>query len=185
MKIKKFARLFLLPVLLCSSCNEHILGSFFKPNYLKDKNCQNLPVAPGELMLYKNIFGHEVFSKGTEEEYNTYVNSVFNYLKEQNFTYFGSVSKITNITKYHYKEATNLEDFKRNEQYYFVYSATDKIETNDNNDNILKDYRCITLQYSPSTHTYTEKDEEKSFEYNFVIRFHTSIYVVMGQKTEE
>ena len=69
----------------------------------------------------------KVFDFLTDEEFDTYVQSVYDYLKAQNFQYLGTRGHYKSslsiaFMSYYYQPAETLEQHCQNGDYYFVYS---------------------------------------------------------------
>ena len=181
MNLKRFIPVLLVPLLLCS-CNEHKLDKFFSDKYLANHDTPGLARPSGDILLYENIFGHEVYVKSDLTQYTAYVNQVYSYLVGQGYAVLGTSSKTTNLTRYHFKGATLLPDFNTGSRYVFIFSKDKETELNDDNQVTLKNYRCLTISNFNSevqTHTWGDEENPNKFEYNYYIQFHTSISVIM------
>ncbi len=183
MKIRKLFPLLIAPLAL-SSCNANTyeLGAFFSKSYLSQKDVADIEKMPGDLLLYRNIFGHEVYSNLSVQEYVAYVSNVYTYLKEKQFKVFGSISKISNLNKYTFKADVNtVADFIYGNNFYFVYGKSDKTKKNDDGETLFENVNCLYFHYNetPQTYTYTKGGEETTFTYYAVMQFKTSVYVLI------
>lgn len=102
-----------------------------------------------------------VYTNLTNAKFEDYVQSVYDYLKAQNFEYLGTRGHQRNtlagaFTSYYYQPAETLEQHCQNGDYYFIYSAG----TTDEGGSLI--FWCLNI-YRGST--YTDYDG-KRFNYN-------------------
>ena len=182
MKIAKFIPLLILPLALTAcGTNEYTEGKFFSSSYLKSRDVPGLEKAPGNLLLYTNIFGYQVYTDADNMSLMDYSSYVYEYLKKQNFAVLGSVSKRDNLTKFIFKECSdNIANYLYDENsLYFVYSKDNKTKKNDDGEEVLSNANCLSITAREGSVSYTVNDAAKTFEYTGIMQFHTSVYIIM------
>ncbi|MBQ7408477.1 MAG: hypothetical protein IJW13_04310 [Clostridia bacterium] len=160
-----------LTVLLClccfTSCSRKALNKWFSQEILQQCLVEDLPIIEKHFIKEndKNIYVH--FSK---QEFNEYLNEIYQYLRAQNFEYFGTRGNLHSslsgaFSTYCFEPAIELEQFKDSYgDYRFVYS--DGEITNGNGELTF----CIIIINSLGfEQTKTLEYGFKDFEYNFVI----------------
>ena len=130
--MKKFIALFLIAT-LCLGCLTSC-GYGYKRNRwfskeLREKCLVNdLPIVQNKYVRQKNLTKEDVYVNFTTEEYEAYVTEIFEYLKSQNYEYFGTRdserkhSTPVMTEGYYFKSATELSEFYVDGAYRFVYS---------------------------------------------------------------
>ena len=119
-------------------------------NYIVEGNF----VVEGDMKIYVNF---------TEDEYESYVNEVYEYLKSKNFTYLGTRGDFCNslsgaFASYYFKEAYELSEFYSDGAYRFVYSNEERSVKDPNLCVIViynyGFYRPSILEYNDTTFRY-------------------------------
>ncbi len=113
---------------------------------------------------------NDIYVNFSEEEYKSYVNEVYEYLKSKNFEYLGTRGEINSslsgaFTSYYFQPAETLEDFFVDGAYRFVYSDG-KIEGLDDTFR----FRILIIDNVGFTSTKTVEDNGVNFKYNTVIK---------------
>lgn len=114
---------------------------------------------------YVNVNDQEIYMNLAEDEYEDYVETVYEYLKTQDYRYLGTRGEQNNtlagvMTTYFFKEANSLEEFRdkyHEADYRFVYSDGTKEETYgtvfniiffDRNENGILKYKNKSFNYN-------------------------------------
>ena len=126
--MKKFLPLCLM-VVLCLCCLSACSGTreentWFSEEKLTECLVVDLPAIEKD---YVNHSGEDIYVSFTSKERESYVASVFEYLKSQNFKYLGTRGEQAStlagsFTTYYFKPATELSEFYVGSSYKFVYS---------------------------------------------------------------
>ena len=126
--MKKVFALFLAAVLcLCclASCGSaHEENKWFAEEKLTQCLVSDLPAITKD---YVNHNDEDIYVSFTSKEREAYVVEMFEYLKSQNFKYFGTRGEQVGtlagtLTTYYFKPATELSEFYVSGSYIFVYS---------------------------------------------------------------
>ena len=160
--MKKFLPLCLMVVLcLCclSACSgTHEENTWFSEEKLSGCLVGDLPTIGKE---YVNHSGEDIYVSFTSKERESYVASVFEYLKSQNFKYLGTRGEQAStlagsFTTYYFKPATELSEFYVGSSYKFVYSDGTLDEGGDPIFCILTiyDYEAKNLEYGTKNFAY-------------------------------
>lgn len=122
-----FTMLFLITLTSCD-VNSYEENSWYSDDRLKECLVEDLPEIQNVDYVKKN--DEDVYFYMNSNDYNSYVNIVYNYLKSQNFEYLGTkgdakASLAGMLSTYYFKEANTLEEFRTDgdgSDYTFVYS---------------------------------------------------------------
>ena len=165
--MKKLITLCLL-ISLCLCCFASCNGAYqentwFAEEKLTDCLVSDLPKVTKESVNHND---ENVFVSFTDDEFKAYVESVYDYLRSQEFKYFGTRGEEKDslagmLTTYYFKPATELSEFYVDSAYRFVYSDG---SVDENGDLIFSmiyiyDYETRNLGY-----------DSKRFSYNTVIK---------------
>ena len=156
-----------------TSCdvNSYEENSWYSNDRLKECLVEDLPEIQNVEYVKKN--DEDVYFYMNSSDYNSYINTVYNYLKSLNFEYLGTkgdakASLAGMLSTYYFKEANTLEEFRTDgdgSDYTFVYSDG-TLDGSRVVFNIIKFYRDdnSTLEY-----------KNKKFNYNtFMVVRHYS-----------
>lgn len=166
MNLKKCLLLILTTTFLfvLTSCdvNKYEENTWYSYDTLTECLVKDLPKIQDVDYLKKN--DENIYFYMTNNDYERYIDTVYNYLKSQNFKYLGTKGNAKDslagmFSTYYFKEADSLEEFRSNRDgadYIFIYSDG----TKDNSRvvfNIIKFYidNASTLEY-----------KNKKFNYN-------------------
>lgn len=163
--------MFFLVTLTSCDINSYEENSWYSDDRLKECLVEDLPEIQNVDYVKKN--DEDVYFYMNSNDYNSYVNIVYNYLKSQNFEYLGTkgddkASLAGMLSTYYFKEANTLEEFRTDgdgSDYTFVYSDG-TLDGSRVVFNIIKFYRDdnSTLEY-----------KNKKFNYNtFMVVRHYS-----------
>lgn len=118
-----------LTVVLCLCCltscsSAHKENTWFSEEKLTNCLVGDLPTIEKD---YVNHNGEDIYVSFTNKEREAYVAEVFEYLKSQNFKYFGTRGEQKGtlagaLTTYYFEPATELSEFYVGSSYKFVYS---------------------------------------------------------------
>ena len=118
-----------LTVVLCLCClascgSAHKENTWFSEEKLTNCLVGDLPKIEKD---YVNSGGEDIYVSFTSKEREAYVAEVFEYLKSQNFKYFGTRGEVKStlaggFSTYYLKPATELSEFRVSSSYKFVYS---------------------------------------------------------------
>ena len=146
---------------LCSltSCGSaHKENTWFSEEKLTQCLVGELPTIEKE---YVNHNDENIYVSYTSKERESYVAGVFEYLKSQNFKYFGTRgeqkgSLAGTFTTYYFESATELSEFYVSGSYKFVYSDGSLDEDGDLIFCIISiyDYEAKILEYGTKNFTY-------------------------------
>ena len=158
----------LLATCLCLCClascsSAHKENTWLSEEKLTECLVGDLPIVAKD---YVNHNDEDIYVSFTSKECESYVADVFEYLKSQNFEYFGTRGEQKDtlagaLTTYYFEPATELSEFYVDGAYRFVYSDG---TLDENGETIF----CIILIYD-----YETKNLEygtKDFSYNTVIK---------------
>ena len=153
-----------LTVVLCLCClascgSAHEENEWFSEDKLTECLVGDLPTIEKD---YVNSGGEDIYVSFTSKEREAYVVEVFEYLKSQNFKYFGTRGEQAStlagaFTTYYFEPATELESFRVLEgDYVFVFSDGSTDENGDVEFIILViyDVSTNTLEYGNKKFTY-------------------------------
>ena len=165
-----FTMSFLVALTSCD-VNSYEENSWYSNDRLKECLVEDLPEIQNVEYVKKN--DEDVYFYMNSNDYNSYVNIVYNYLKSLNFEYLGTkgdakASLAGMLSTYYFKEANTLEEFRTDgdgSDYTFVYSDG-TLDGSRVVFNIIKFYRDdnSTLEY-----------KNKKFNYNtFMVVRHYS-----------
>lgn len=163
--------MFFLVALTSCDINKYEENTWYSNDRLKECLVEDLPEIKNVEYVKKN--DEDVYFYMNSNDYNSYVNIVYNYLKSQNFEYLGTkgddkASLAGMLSTYYFKEANTLEEFRTDgdgSDYTFVYSDG-TLDGSRIVFNIIKFYRDdnSTLEY-----------KNKEFNYNtFMVVRHYS-----------
>ena len=149
----------ILCVTLLASCGSaYEENTWFSVEKLSDCLVGDLPTIEKD---YVNSGGEDIYVSFTAGEREAYVVSVFEYLKSQNFKYFGTRGEQAStlagsFTTYYFKPATELSEFYVGSSYKFVYSDGKLDEGGDPIFCILTiyDYEAKNLEYGTKNFAY-------------------------------
>ncbi len=124
--MKKYIALFIVLSLMfcltgCVHCKEDIW-------YTEEKLSECLvPDLPKLEVSFLNQENWKIYANIKDAEFETYVQSVYDYLKSQNFAYLGTrghqkSSLVGAFASYYFQPAETLEQHCQNGVYYFIYS---------------------------------------------------------------
>ena len=114
--------------------------------------------------------GDNIYLNFSEEEFEKYLNGVYEYLKSKDFEYLGTRGEFHNslsgaFASYYFKEADELSEFYVDGDYRFVYSKEGKVD--ENRDPIF----CILkISHFESVEILEINNGRNNFKYNTVIR---------------
>ena len=153
----------ILCVMLLASCSSsHKENTWFSEEKLTKCLVADLPTIEKD---YVNHNDEDIYVSITSKELEAYVAEVFEYLKSQNFKYFGTRGEqigtlAGTLTTYYFEPATELSEFYVGGAYRFVYSDGPLDENGNPIFCIISiyDYENKTLEYGI-----------KNFSYNTVI----------------
>ncbi len=152
-----------LTVVLCLCClascgSAHKENEWFSEEKLTNCLVGDLPTIEKD---YVNHNGEDIYVSFTSKEREAYVAEVFEYLKSQNFKYFGTRGEQAStlagsFTTYYFKPATELSEFYVGSSYKFVYSDGTLDEDGDPIFCILTiyDYEAKNLEYGTKNFAY-------------------------------
>ena len=152
-----------LTVILCLCClascsSAHKENTWFSEKKLTDCLVGDLPTIEKD---YVNSGGEDIYVSFTAGEREAYVAEVFEYLKSQNFKYFGTRGEQVGtlagtFTTYYFKPATELSEFYVDGSYKFVYSDGTLDEDGDLIFCIISlyDYETKNLEYGTKNFSY-------------------------------
>ena len=149
-------------ILLASCGSSHKENEWFSEEKLTKCLVGDLPTVTNDYVKHSD---QQIYVKFTDDEFEAYAKTVYDYLSSQNYKYLGTRGEMKNTlaglgTSYYFEPATVLSEFYVDGAYRFVYSDG----TLDENGNpifcILRIYDCevSTLEHG-----------KKSFTYNTVI----------------
>ena len=129
-----FALLFTFVLVSCD-LNKYYENTWFSNESLQKCIVDELPEIKDT--DYVNVNDQEIYMNLSEDEYEDYVETVYEYLKTQDYRYLGTRGEQNNtlagvMTTYFFKEANSLEEFKdkyHEADYRYVYSDGTKEET--------------------------------------------------------
>ena len=155
-----FTMLFLITLTSCD-INSYEENKWYSESTLKECLVEDLPEIQNVDYVKKN--DEDIYFYMNYNDYNSYVNTVYNYLKSQNFEYLGTkgnakASLAGMLSTYYFKEANTLEEFRTDgdgSDYTFVYSDG-TLDGSRVVFNIIKFYRDdnSTLEYKNKEFTY-------------------------------
>ena len=186
---KLISILAIIPLLTGCKTNTYELNAFFDNNILENRDMVGLPRTPGNLLYYRNLFGHEVYSNGVSEEtYNEYIQNVFSYLVGREYKYFGRITRagsgLDRLYDYYYHPATELEDFYRSGSYFFFFTNKDPNEPVSSEtsrgkatERLFPGSFALEVGLKDTTVRYSEdqnasEEDKKEFKVDFEIRIH-------------
>ena len=152
-----------LTVILCLCClascgSAHKENEWFSEDKLTECLVGDLPTIEKD---YVNHDDGDIYVSFTNKERESYVVSVFEYLKSQNFKYLGTRGEQAStlagsFTTYYFKPATELSEFYVDSSYKFVYSDGTLDEGGDPIFCILTiyDYEAKNLEYGTKNFAY-------------------------------
>ena len=160
--MKKLLSLCLTAVLcLCclASCGSaHKENKWFSEEKLTQCLVGDLPTITKDYIKHND---EDIYVSFTSKERDAYVSEVFEYLKSQNFKYFGTRGEqkgtlAGSLTTYYFEPATELSEFNVDSAYRFVYSDG----TLDEDGKLIfciisiYDYETKTLEYGTKDFSY-------------------------------
>ena len=142
-----------------ASCNSvYQENTWFAEGKLADCLISDLPKITKESVNHND---ENVYVSFTDDEFKAYVESVYDYLRSQEFKYFGTRGEQANtlagvFTTYYFEPATELESFWNEGDYIFVFSDGSTDENGDVEFMILViyDVSTNTLEYENKKFTY-------------------------------
>ena len=152
-----------LAAVLCLCClascgSAHKENTWFSEEKLTECLVGDLPTITKD---YVNHDDEDIYVSFTSKERDAYVVEVFEYLKSQNFKYFGTRGEQAStlagsFTTYYFKPATELSEFYVGSSYKFVYSDGTLDEGGDPIFCILTiyDYEAKNLEYGTKNFAY-------------------------------
>jgi len=152
-----------LTVVLCLCClascgSAHKENTWFSEDKLTECLVGDLPTIEKD---YVNHSDKDIYVSLTNEERESYVADVFQYLKSRNFKYFGTRGEQAStlagsFTTYYFKPAIELSEFYVGSSYKFVYSDGTLDEGGDPIFCILTiyDYEAKNLEYGTKNFAY-------------------------------
>ena len=152
-----------LTVVLCLCClascgSTHEENKWFSEEKLTECLVADLPTIEKD---YVNRGDEDIYVSFTSKEREAYVAEVFEYLKSQNFKYFGTRGEQAStlagsFTTYYFKPATELSEFYVSGSYKFVYSDGTLDEDGDLVFCIINiyDYEAKNLEYGTKNFAY-------------------------------
>ena len=163
--MKKIIALFLMAVLcLCglTSCgNAYRENTWFSEEKLADCIVDDLPTIEKD---YVKCNDEDIYAELTDSEFNTYAESVYDYLCSEEYKYLGTRGEQKNtlagaFTTYYFEPADKLDDFFIEGDYIFVFSdgAVDENGEVEFNILILYSESKNTLEYGSKEFTYNTK----------------------------
>ena len=156
-----------LTVVLCLCClascgSTHKENKWFSEEKLTKCFVGDLPTVTNDYVKHSD---QQIYVKFTEDEFEAYAKTVYDYLCSQDYKYLGTRGEMKNTlaglgTSYYFEPATVLSEFYVDGAYRFVYSDGTLDEYGDPIFCIVRIYDCevSTLEYG-----------KKSFTYNTVI----------------
>lgn len=168
-KLYVFAALIFVLTILLSSC------SYKQNEWFSDEKLSKclVPDFPEPLENYVRQ-GDNIYLNFSEEEFQKYLNGVYEYLKSKDFEYLGARGEFCNslsgaFASYYFKEADELSEFYVDGAYRFVYSGQGNI------DQYGAPIFCILrISHLESIETLEINNGRNSFKYNTVIRLRYS-----------
>ena len=157
--------LLMLCIIILSGCTTHYdENMWFSEETLAEALVPDLPKIETSFLNDNN---RHIYTSLKKEEFDTYVQSIYDYLKAQNFAYLGTQGHIKAslagfLTSYYFQPAENLEQHYKNGNYYFIYSDG----TTDENGNVV--FYCLIIQNSYGS-GYSVKHNGKEFYYNTIL----------------
>ena len=156
---KQFVFLLILSILFSfSGCTNYKEDTWYSDKKLVECLVPDLPQPSANLL---NQEDWKVYDFLSNAEFDAYVQSVYNYLKEQNFAYLGTRGHYKSslsiaFTSYYFQPAETLEQHYQNGNYYFVYSDGSTDESGSLIFWFLGIYRSTntSLQYDRKTYKY-------------------------------
>ena len=152
-----------LTIVLCLCClascgSAHKENKWFSEEKLTQCLVGDLPTITKD---YVNHNDEDIYVSFTSKEREAYVVEVFEYLKSQNFKYFGTRGEQVGtlagtLTTYYFEPATELSEFNVDSAYRFVYSDG----TFDEDGKLIfciisiYDYETKTLEYGTKDFSY-------------------------------
>ena len=156
-----------LTVVLCLCClascgSAHEENTWFSEEKLTKCLVGDLPTVTNDYVKHSD---QQIYVKFTEDEFEAYAKTVYDYLCSQNYKYLGTRGEMKNTlaglgTSYYFEPASELSEFYVDGAYRFVYSDG----TLDENGNPIF---CIVRIYDCEVRTLEYRN--KSFTYNTVI----------------
>ena len=149
----------ILCVILLASCgSSHEENTWFSEEKLTECLVGNLPVITKDYVKHSD---EQIYVKFTDDEFEAYAKTVYDYLCSQDYKYLGTRGEQKDTlagfgTSYYFEPATELSEFYVGGAYRFVYSDG----TLDENGNpifcIVRIYDCEarTLEYGTKSFTY-------------------------------
>ena len=162
---KLFTLCFAVVLCLCclASCGSaHKENKWFSEEKLTECLVGDLPIITKDYVKHND---EDIYVSFTSKEREAYVVEVFEYLKSQNFKYFGTRGEqkgtlAGSLTTYYFEPATELSEFNVDSAYRFVYSDG----TLDEDGKLI--FRIISIyDYETKTLEYGTRD----FSYNTLI----------------
>lgn len=124
--MKKLSSILILCLLLSvlTGCSDYKEDVWYSEEKLTECLVPDLPQT-GPTLLNRDNW--RVYDSLTDAEFDTYVQSVYDYLKAQNFQYLGTRGHYKSslsiaFMSYYYQPAETLAQHRQNGDYYFVYS---------------------------------------------------------------
>ena len=183
-RILAYALTVVMLITCLSSCGvNHRKNTWFSDVKLEECLVSGLPKIEKD---YINQGDEDLYVKFTEAEYQAYVKEIYEYLKAQDFEYFGTRGEqkgtlAGTLTTYYFKPADELSEFEINGHYKFVFSDG----TVEDGDVVF----CILTIYDYETKKLEYRNQ--SFTYNSVVSLRrkseapfSGIYI-LEEKTEQ
>ena len=152
-----------LAAVLCLCClascgSAHKENTWFSEDKLTECLVGDLPTITKDYVSHND---EDIYVSFTSKEREAYVAEVFEYLKSQNFKYFGTRGEQVGtlagtLTTYYFRPATELRDFYVGSAYKFVYSNGTLDENGDLIFCIINiyDYETKNLEYGTKNFSY-------------------------------
>ena len=152
-----------LTAILCLCClascgSAHKENTWFSEEKLTECFVGDLPTVEKD---YINHNGEDIYVSFTDDEFEAYAKSVYDYLLSQKYKYLGTRGEQAStlagsFTTYYFKTATDLSEFYVDSSYKFVYSDGTLDEGGDPIFCILTiyDYEATNLEYGTKNFAY-------------------------------
>ena len=157
---KRYAFILILCLLFTlAGCTDYKEDVWYSEEKLFECLVPDLP-QPGSTLLNQDDW--KVYDFLSNEEFDAYVQSVYDYLKAQNFEYLGTRGHQKStlagaFTSYYFQPAETLAQHRQNGDYYFIYSDG----STDENGRLI--FWCLNIYESTATsHSY----DGKTYKYN-------------------